>query len=195
MATVYRLSQEACIAGHTSSSWLQKCKVVISVLFISSFFLTASLLPEYRHQGATSKISGGQNHFWQRLWRHRCAVNHDTTFLLRSAYQHWRRNLFHSGAMGVRRGENGHFLPLLIGLRTKYARKPEVKSLIPILIELVLSMTVYFPAWLTLHKSQLHCFGITPWWTAYGSLMSAHLPAEAGCETWERIVQLLDFSA
>ena len=46
---------------------------------------------------------------------------------------------------------------------------------------------------LTLHKSQLHCFGITPWWVAYGSVMSAHLPAEADCETWERIALLLDF--
>jgi len=43
------------------------------------------------------KISGGQRHFWQRLWRHRCAVNHDATFLLWSAYEHWWRNLFHRG--------------------------------------------------------------------------------------------------
>jgi len=51
---------------------------------------------------------------------------------------------FIEGAMGVRRGVVEHFLPLLIGLRTKYARKPEVNSLIPILIELILAMTVYF---------------------------------------------------
>jgi len=36
------------------------------------------------------KISGwGRSHFWQQLWRHRCAVNHDATFLLWSAYQQW----------------------------------------------------------------------------------------------------------
>ena len=44
-------------------------------------------------------------------------------------------------------GQNGHFLPLLIGLRTKYTTKPEVNSLIPILIELILAMTVYLPVW------------------------------------------------
>jgi len=44
---------------------------------------------------ATSeKFRRGQSHFWQRLWRHRCAVNYDATFLLWSAYQHWWRNLF-----------------------------------------------------------------------------------------------------
>jgi len=46
----------------------------------------------------------GQSHFWQRVWRHRCAVNHDATFLLWSSYQHWWRNRFYSGgAMGARR--------------------------------------------------------------------------------------------
>jgi len=42
-------------------------------------------------------------------------------------------------------GQNGHFLSLLFGMRTKYARKPEVNSLIRILIELILAMTVCFP--------------------------------------------------
>ena len=66
------------------------------------------------------KISGGQSHFWQRLWRHRCALNHDATFLLWSAYQHCWRNLFHSGHGRPQGGQNGHLLPLLIGMRTKH---------------------------------------------------------------------------
>ena len=40
--------QQACISGHTLSSSLQNCKVAISVIFISWFFLNAWLLPEYR---------------------------------------------------------------------------------------------------------------------------------------------------
>jgi len=36
------------------------------------------------------------SHFWQRLWRHRCADNPDASFLLWSAYQQWWRNLFQS---------------------------------------------------------------------------------------------------
>ena len=40
---------------------------------------------------------------------------------------------------------------------------------------------------LTLRKSQIHCSGVRQWW-AYSSLMSTLLPAEAGCETSERIV-------
>jgi len=39
----------------------------------------------------------------------------------------------------------GHLLPLVIGIRTKISRKPEVNSLIPILPELILAMPVYFP--------------------------------------------------
>jgi len=35
----------------------------------------------------TKNFRGGKSHFWQWLWCHRCAVNHDATFLLRSAYQ------------------------------------------------------------------------------------------------------------
>jgi len=42
-------------------------------------------------------------------------------------------------------GQNGHFLPLLIGLRTKYVTKHEVNSLIPILIEIILAITFYSP--------------------------------------------------
>ena len=52
------------------------------------------------------------------------------------------------GAMGIRRGrQNGHLPPLEIGIWTKYAWKPEVNSLIPISIYLILAMTVYFPVW------------------------------------------------
>jgi len=34
----------------------------------------------------------GRSHFWQWLWRHRYAVNHDATFWLWSAYQLKERN-------------------------------------------------------------------------------------------------------
>ena len=46
--------QQACISGHTLSSLLQNCKVSISVLFISWFFLNAPLLPEYRFMSIPS---------------------------------------------------------------------------------------------------------------------------------------------
>jgi len=113
------------------------------------------------------------------------------------SYQRWWRNLYYSGGPWVSAGvrQNGHLLPLVIGIRTKTSRKPEVNGLIPILTELILAMPVCFWVWHTLHKSQLHCFGVMPWWAAYGSLMPAHLPAEVGCETWERIVLLLAFIA
>jgi len=42
---------------------------------------------------------------------------------------------------------------------------------------------------LTLHKSQVHSYGVMQWW-ACSSLMSPPLPAEAGCESRERIVVL-----
>jgi len=47
--------------------------------------------------------------------------------------------------MGVRRGENGHLLFLVIGVGTKMSRKSEVNSLIPIWNDLILAMPVYFP--------------------------------------------------
>ena len=141
------------------------------------------------------KFGGGQSHFQQRLWRHRCAVNHDATFLLRSAYQHWWRNLFHR--------------PWASGGGAKWAFSPAANRLTNQICHKTWSQqfnsdtnwnnscnNILFTGMrLTLHKRQLHCFGITPWWAAYGSLMSAHLPAEADCETWERIVLLLDFIA
>jgi len=45
---------------------------------------------------------------------------------------------------------------------------------------------------LTLHKSQVHCSGDIQWWVR-SSFMFAPSPAEAGCETCERIVLLLVF--
>jgi len=40
---------------------------------------------------------------------------------------------------------------------------------------------------LTLHKSQVHCTGVTQWW-ACSSLVPALFSAEAGCETGKRVV-------
>jgi len=45
---------------------------------------------------------------------------------------------------------------------------------------------------LTLHTSQVHSYSVMQWW-ACSSLMSLPLPAEAGCESRERIVLLLVF--
>jgi len=45
---------------------------------------------------------------------------------------------------------------------------------------------------LRLHMSQIHCSGVMQWW-ACSSLMSAPLPAEAGCQTCEQTVPLLVF--
>jgi len=62
----------------------------------------------------------------------------------------------------------------------------EVSSLIP--IDFILAVTDLFAGLtLTLHKSQVHCFGVKQWWTC-SSLTSAPLPADAGCETFEWIV-------
>jgi len=44
-----------------------------------------------------------------------------------------------------------------------------------------------FDMTLTLRKSWVHCCGVMRFW-ACSSLMSATLPAEAGCETWVRVV-------
>jgi len=55
-------------------------------------------------------------------------------------------NVFLSGGPWASAGGgNGHLLPLVIGMRTKMSRKPEVNSLIPTLTELILAMPVYFP--------------------------------------------------
>jgi len=144
-----------------------------------------------------AKNFGGGRHFWQRLWRHRCAVNHHSTFLQWSACQHWWRNLFHSGRPWASAGgKKWAFAPPAnwhtnqIGYVWKtWSRQfnSDINGINSCNDSLFSGMA------LTLHKSQLHCFGITPWWVAYGSVMSAHLPAEADCETWERIALLLDF--
>jgi len=70
-------------------------------------------------------------------------------FLLWSAYQQWWRNLFHNGgSMGLRRrGCSGHLPPWKLRYEPNMSRKPKVNSLIPILIELIFAMTVYFPLW------------------------------------------------
>ena len=100
------------------------------------FFQDSACLSQAR-VATSEKFRVEQSSFWQRSWRHWCAVNHDATFLLWTAYQHQWRNLFHSGGgMGVCR-ENG----------TKMSRKPEVNSLIPILTELILAMPLYIPVW------------------------------------------------
>ena len=71
-----------------------------------------------------------------------------------------------------------------LGLRTKISRKPDVSSL----IDLILAMAVLFSDMtLTLHKSWFHCCGVIQFW-ACSSLMSVTLPPEAGCETWVCIV-------
>jgi len=44
----------------------------------------------------------------------------------------------------------------------------------------------------TMQETQVHCSGVVQWW-AYSSLMSASLPAEAGCKTCEQIILLLVF--
>jgi len=53
-------------------------------------------------------------------------------------------NYFILGGHGRPQGDR-HLLPLVIGIRTKMSRKPEVNSLIPILTELILAMAIYFP--------------------------------------------------
>jgi len=45
-----------------------------------------------------------------------------------------------------------------------------------------------------LHQSQVHCSVVMQWW-AGSSLMSFHVPAEAGCKTCDQIVLLLVFIA
>jgi len=56
-------------------------------------------------------------------------------------------------------------------------------------------MTVFFSGMkLTLDKSQVHSYSVMQW-RACNSLKSLSWPAEAGCESRERIVLLLDFIA
>jgi len=88
-----------------------------------------------------AKISGGRSHFWQRLWRHRCSVNHDATFLPWSACQERWGNLFHSGGHGCpQRGKMG--ICPTGNWHTNQICLVNLK-----LIELILAITVYFPVW------------------------------------------------
>jgi len=60
---------------------------------------------------------------------------------------------------------------------------------------LILAVTVFFAGMkLTLHKRQVHSYSVMQWW-ACDSLMALSLPAEAGCESRERIVLQLVFIA
>jgi len=63
------------------------------------------------------------------------------------------------------------------------------------LIDLIIALTIDGSGIaLTLYKSHVHYAGVKQWW-ACSSLMSSLFPAEAGCETCERIVLLLVFIA
>jgi len=104
------------------------------------------------HQGRNQqKISRGRSHFWQRLWRHRCAVKLDASFCYDQLTNTDGGTFFIVGGVRASTGEqNGRFLPpWKLGYESNMSRKPEVNSLIPILIELILAhaLKVYFPVW------------------------------------------------
>jgi len=81
-------------------------------------------------------------------------------------------------------GQNGNLpLPANWCYEPNTSRKPEVSSL----IDLILAMTVLFSnIILTLCKSRVHCCGVMQFWPC-SSLISATLPAEAGCENWRSL--------
>jgi len=88
--------------------------------------------------------------------------------------------------MGVRRGiETGIFSPWKLGLR-KFSRKPKVSCLIPINWFFITDHI----NWPHCTKGQVQCSGTTQWWDC-SSLMSDLNPAEAGCETCERLFYCL----
>jgi len=68
--------------------------------------------------------------------------------------------------MGVRRGgQNGHFPPLEIGTKKeKFLEKREISSLILISWVNSCNGSLFADMTLTLHKSQLHCFGNMQLW-------------------------------
>jgi len=87
------------------------------------------------------------------------------------------------------------FSPLEIGSKKhKYLENGVFRSLI--LNDWVNSCndSLFADMTLTLHKSQVRCFGNVQLW-ALQFTNSASLPAEAGCETRERIALLLTFVA
>jgi len=89
-------------------------------------------------------------------------------------------------------GKTGICLPRKLGPRTKISGKREISNFI-LLISWVNSCndSLFVNMTLTLHKSQVHCFGnLSLQFTKFASL-----PAEAGCETGERIVLPLAFVA
>jgi len=88
--------------------------------------------------------------------------------------------------------QNGHSPPWKLGLRRKISGKREISNLI-LLISWVNSCndSLFVNMTLTLHKSQVHCFGNL----SLQFTKSASLPAEAGCETGEQIVLPLAFVA
>jgi len=94
--------------------------------------------------------------------------------------------------MGAKRA----FAPLVeIGIMNQtFLEKPEVGILIPIYWFDSCNDSFFAGMKLTLHKSQVHSCRVMQWW-ACSSLMSPPLPAEAGCESGERIVLLLVFIA
>jgi len=77
---------------------------------------------------------------------------------------------------------------------SKISRKPEVSSLFLMNWFNSYNDSLFAEMTPTQHKGQFPCSGVIPWW-ACSSLMSAPLPAEAGCETCEQIVLLLVFIA
>jgi len=92
------------------------------------------------------------------------------------------------GALGHGRpqgGKKGHLPPWKLGLRTNIFCKSWSQQLksnwYSCNDSLVANVT------LRLQKSQVQCSGVIQWWTC-SSLMPAHLPADAACETFERIV-------
>jgi len=97
--------------------------------------------------------------------------------------------------MGDRRGAKQAFATLEIGIKNQiFLENPEVGILIPINWFDSCNDIFFARMKLTLHKSQVHSYSVMQWW-ACNSLMSPALPAEAGCESRERIVLLLVFIA
>jgi len=97
--------------------------------------------------------------------------------------------------MGVRRGENGHLSLLEIGIKNQiFLEKPEVGILIPVNWFDSCNDSCFAGLKLTLHKSQVHSYIVMQWWVC-SSLMSPSLPEEVCCQSRERIVLLLVFTA
>ena len=95
--------------------------------------------------------------------------------------------------MGVHRGRQyRHLPPLEIGSQNKKFQKTEVSNITPVTWFNSCNDSLFAVVTFTLHKSQDHWSGVMQWRDC-SSLMSAPLPAEAGCETCEQIIVLLVF--